>query len=138
MTGETKQIKFRKGFKNQLMEDMILYSSVTPDKPIITDFYEIHSTGTIIGRKGYAWDGASGPTVDTKSAVRGSLGHDIVYQAMREGFLDWKWKEEIDEEFYRWIREDGMWRWRARLWLRAVQKHGGKEKCDPYRIYTAP
>ena len=32
----------------------------------------------------YAWDGPSGPTVDTKTFMRGSLVHDALYQLLRD------------------------------------------------------
>lgn len=41
--------------------------------------------GYLIIKPGYAWDGASGPTRDDKSNMRGSLVHDALYQILREG-----------------------------------------------------
>jgi hypothetical protein len=38
--------------------------------------------------KGYAWNGPSGPTLDTRNFMRGSLVHDALYQLMREGRMD--------------------------------------------------
>ena len=48
----------------------------------------------------YAWDGASGPTFDTKDTMTPSLIHDAFYQLMREGVLDVKHKQQVDDLFY--------------------------------------
>lgn len=135
---ESKNVFYRKGFKYQLTRDCVLKSSVFPLEDIITDFYEIHKDGTLIGKKGYAYDGPSGPTFDSKCAMRPALGHDIVYQAMREGLIPWSFKSAIDDDFYFWLLEDGMWNWRAVMWHRAVVKHGGREPENPYKEYSAP
>lgn len=129
---------YKKGFKYQLSRPCVLASSVCPPENIITDFYEILSDGTLIGQTGYAYDGPSGPTIDSKSAMRPALGHDIVYQAMREGLLPWSYKKAIDDDFYRWLREDGMWKFRAKIWHKAVTKRGGKEPDNPYKECSAP
>ena len=131
-------IKYRKGFKYQLMEAVAVQTSVTPFDDIATDFYEILSTGLVVIKKGYAWDGPSGPTIDSKTFMRGSLVHDVFYQAMRTGMLGWKHKAVADLELYKICREDGMHRFRARYVLKAVQKCGGKSKTNPYKIHTAP
>ena len=34
-------------------------------------------------KKGYAWDGASGPIINTQDTLVASLVHDVLYQAMR-------------------------------------------------------
>ena len=134
----SKNVFYKKGFKYQLSRPCVLASSVRPPESVITDFYEILTNGTLIGQTGYAYDGPSGPTIDSKSAMRPALGHDIVYQAMREGLLPWSYKKTIDDDFYRWLIEDGMWMWRARIWHKAVTKRGGKEPDNPYKEYSAP
>ena len=45
------------------------------------------SESKVIVRRGYAWDGASGPTIDTKDSMKATLIHDVLYQVMREGGL---------------------------------------------------
>jgi len=134
----TENVYYRKGFKYQVARLCVMQSTVYPSHDIITKFYEIHTDGIILGRIGYAYDGASGPTFDSKCAMRPALGHDIVYQAMREGLLDWRFKDAIDDDFYGWLIEDGMWRWRAIRWYDAVSKYGGKEGENPYQEFSAP
>ena len=101
-------IAFRSGYKYQLAED---YSAIIPIAPlaeIITDYIIlirepslIHGIapceGQLTIKKGYAWDGPSGPAIDTKSAMRGSLIHDAGYQLLRSGLqaasVRTKWDE---------------------------------------------
>ncbi len=74
--------------------------------------------------RGYCWDGASGPTWDTPSCRRGSLVHDALYQLMREGKLSTDHKSLADNLLHKLLLEDGMWKWRADLWLWAVSTFG--------------
>ncbi len=70
--------------------------------------------GVLSMLKGYAWDGPSGPTIDTKSFMRGSLIHDALYQLMREGYIDRKkWRKEADLLLRKICLEDGMSKFRA-------------------------
>ena len=41
------------------------------------DFFTLQEDGTLIVNKGFAWDGASGPTFDSRSSMRPSLVHDV-------------------------------------------------------------
>jgi hypothetical protein len=55
--------------------------------------------GRLVIRKGYAWDGASGPVFQTKTLVAASLLHDALYQIIREMKLNELFRKEADEEF---------------------------------------
>ena len=76
----------------------------------------LYTTGRLLIENGYAWDGPSGPTFNTESSMRGSLVHDALYQLIREGLLPASLKPTCDRELRLVCIEDGMWRWRARLW----------------------
>lgn len=62
---------------------------------------------------GYAWDGPSGPAIDTDTFMRGSLVHDALYQLMREGKLSSKYRKRADELLRTICLEDGMNPFRA-------------------------
>jgi hypothetical protein len=64
--------------------------------------------GTIIIRKGYEWDGASGPTIDTDDTMDGSLVHDVLYQLIREGKLPRKLRKKADRCIRQMCIEDGL------------------------------
>jgi hypothetical protein len=71
--------------------------------------------------EGYAWDGSSGPTIDSKKCQLAGLIHDGGYQMLREGvYGSYTDKEEAREYFDNLYRDmcmaGGMGRRRA--WLR--------------------
>ncbi len=83
------------------------------------------STGVIV-EPGYAWDGPSGPTIDTTNAIRASLLHDVLYQAMREKLIPRKRNRRIaDAAFRKILKEDGMHSFRRWLWWITVRLFGG-------------
>ena len=68
----------------------------------------LETSGALFVPKWYAWDGPSGPAIDTKNFMRGSLVHDVFYQLMRVGWLPHVWRKAADEELVRICKEDGM------------------------------
>jgi hypothetical protein len=56
----------------------------------------------------YAWDGASGPTVDGPDNMRASLVHDVIYQMIRMGVIPESYKDYADTTFREILLEDGM------------------------------
>lgn len=113
-------MKYRAGYKYQLAEDETFLTGIY-GRNIETDYIALFANGALICRKGYAWDGPSGPTIDTKNSLRGALVHDAGYQLMRERHLPLEYKGYFDELFFNILREDGMSWIRAIIWLRAVQ-----------------
>lgn len=63
-------------------------------------------------RKGYTWDGASGPAIDTQNFMRGSLVHDALWQLIAGDMLPLDLKKPANDELVRICSEDGM------SWLR--------------------
>lgn len=67
--------------------------------------------------QGYAWDGASGPAIDTHSFMRASCVHDALYQMIREGALPESARAAADANMRALAQEDGMpgirawWTW---------------------------
>jgi hypothetical protein len=87
---------------------------------------ELFADGKLIQRKGYLWDGASGPTWDTKTTIWASGIHDPLYQLMIEGSLPLSFKFRVDSELYVTMRTAGAGAFRASQWLYAVDKCGSK------------
>ncbi len=122
MSGE--YIRYRAGYKYQLAEAFPVNISITPDNDIRTDFIELDTSGHLPIKKGYAWDGPSGPTIDTPNIMRGSLVHDALYQLLRHELLDELWRPEIDAELKQMCLDDGMLPPRAWWVYKAVRKRG--------------
>lgn len=129
----------RSNYKYQLLLDHV---EDTPIKGHVVDcpFYRLDKDGKLWINLGYAWDGPSGPTVDTKDFMRGSLIHDVFYQMMREGQIPLTCKDAVDKLLFTMCREDGMSWFRAKYVLFAVQRYGDSS-CSPDSIdevQTAP
>lgn len=122
-------------WKYQLMEDHV---ADIPVHGIVfeNDFIALEK-GMLLIRKGYCWDGASGPTFDTLSTMRASLVHDALYQLIREGVIGMPFRRFADKLFYKMLREDGMGRLRAWYFYRAVRQFGESSakprKAEPVR-----
>ena len=122
-------ILYRKGqYKFQLAQSAsIQLEVVSVDEEIVTPFVTLTPGGTLTLKQGYAWDGISGPRFvrDTSSSMRGALTHDALYQLLRGGALPDEYRKEADQEFRRICRLDGMNRFRAWYFYRAVRRFGG-------------
>lgn len=123
----THEILYREGYKYVLLDDFqIQLRHVRPKANIVTPQIELTAEGLLTVRKGYAWDGASGPTFDTRSSMRASLVHDALYQLIREGQLLFEEDRPRADQELEWIgRLDGMWTARAGTWLRMLGRFGG-------------
>lgn len=125
------EIRYRSGYKYQLAEGYRIKVSVTPAEPINTEFIKLGTDGTLVLKRGYAWDGPSGPTIDTRNFMRGSLVHDALYQLMRDaGLSKEQWRDEADLELKRICLEDGMCRPRA-WWVHRGVRIGGDPSASP-------
>ena len=82
--------------------------------------YSMDIDGWITTKIGFRWDGPSGPTIDTKNFMRGSLIHDLLYRAIRAGHLPAWIRPEADMLLYVICRSDGMSGFRAGYVYRGV------------------
>ena len=133
-------IRYKSGYKYQLHDTYAILVGIRPEVSVKTRYLSISMAGKLHIQQGYAWDGPSGPTWDTKSSMRGSLVHDALYQLLRMELLDHKWKSKIDLLFERILIEDGMWAWRARIWYRGVATlaEGATLPANQKEVHTAP
>lgn len=114
-------IHYREGLKYQLRAPYVIQTPIRPEHGAGTEWLTLDVDGLLTIRAGYAWDGASGPTYDSKSSMRGSLVHDGLYQLIRLGLLDGKHRAEADALFHELCKADGMLAPRAWLWYHAVR-----------------
>jgi len=136
----SESIKYTDGYKYQLNEEYQHRLGFKPNRQCSHDYITLYEDGRLVIKKGYAWDGPSGPTVDTKSSMRGALVHDALYQLMRLELLNRSFRTDTDKEMKRVMYEDGMWRWRVYLWYRSVSKFAGfaSKSKNKKKIITAP
>ena len=95
-----------------------------------TGCIRLDEVGMLIIQSLYAWDGPSGPAIDTPDAMRGYLGHDALCQLMRMGLLGRKWISHANKLYHKWCLEDNMWPPRA-WWHFKGTNIGGKSATDP-------
>jgi len=99
----------------------------------------LSKNGLLRIRCGYCWDGPSGPTIDTKNFMRGSLLHDALYQLIREGYLaEDEWRKYSDDLLREICLEDGMSRLRAWYVYKSVRWFGGASAHTPRKLIEAP
>ncbi len=124
-------MKYREttNYKYKLVERESIQTEVKPER----DIYEpdedypliaLLKDGTLSISPGYAWDGPSGVSVDTKNFMRGSLVHDALYQLMRQKKISLEHRQYADELLRDICKEDGMSSFRAWYVYRAVRRFG--------------
>jgi hypothetical protein len=123
-------ILYKSGYKYQLAEDYSIETGIAIDDPIETDYLHLSIDGTLTIWRGYAWDGPSGPAIDTNNFMRGSLTHDCCYQLIRERYLPGEFREQADRLLQKICMEDGMSRIRA-WWVYLGVRLGGGPAADP-------
>ena len=93
-------------------------------KAIDTGFIKISKCGLMTITAGYCWDGPSGPSLDTKTFMRGSLVHDAFYQLIRDRLILYDKKQYADILLKQICLEDGMTKIRAWYVYQAVKVFG--------------
>ncbi|WP_078124387.1 DUF1353 domain-containing protein [Leptospira alexanderi] len=137
-----------KNYKYQLVKPCSFQTTIITNTPIqigitgVKVFVNLNREGLLNIDAGYAWDGPSGPTIDTKTFIRASLIHDALYQLMREEKLDRiKYRENADQLLRKICLEDGMNFFRATYVYKFVRWFGessAKPKDEAKEWETAP
>lgn len=137
-------IKYRDGYKYQLAETYRIEVEIPLDVAIRTEFIDLEPiddlASVLVIKSGYAWDGPSGPTFDTKDAMRGSLVHDALYQLMRQECLPLEVRMVADNIFRAILIKSGMDKHRAKRWYKGV-KYFASDAADPSsakEVHEAP
>lgn len=118
-------IVFKAGYKYQLVAPYTHETGIELEHGVSTPFLRMYTNGRLVINSGYAWDGPSGPAIDSKNFMRGSLVHDALYQLMRMGHLAGRYRERADRILQEICLADGMWRIRAWWVYFAVSRFAG-------------
>lgn len=133
-------MQYQAGYKYRLCADEVFPDTgVLPDTDIDTQFIRLDVLGNLLVRAGYAWDGPSGPTLDTPDSMTASLAHDALYQLFREHRLDPAvWRDDADRLLRTLCLKNGMSHARAEVWYIGVRlgaadaaRHGNKTITVP-------
>ena len=148
-------VYYRTGYRHQLAENYELRAGIFPIEPGGNDWVQLSADGHLKISKGYAWDGASGPAINTPSFVRPSLVHDAYCQLWNLGVITDAGRAAADRMLGDMLRADlitianrSPWpaRWFLKslavvrpVWVRAaVSWYSGVAKPTPEQILTAP
>ncbi len=134
----SKRMSYSSGFKYQLTEDFCIITDIKPGETVEWLFVTLFDDGLLKIKRGWAWDGPSGLTLDTKNSMIAALVHDALYALMQRKLISWDCRKEADALFYRLLKEDGMWQWRAGYWYAAVRKLGYAFAHKAKKVKTAP
>ena len=110
------QIEYKRGYKYQLTAPYAVDISIALRESVTCadGYLRLDDSGILQIEKGYAWDGPSGPTIDTATFMRASLVHDALYQMIRLNVLNVAVRSFADKLMRSHCKEDGMNR--ARAW----------------------
>lgn len=123
----------RRRYKYTLTSTYAYPTGLSPARPIKRHYLQLDADGLLTIQPGYAWDGPSGPTLDTPSFTRGSLVHDALYQLMREGDLPGEARRRADELLREICLAAGMWPPRAQYVYWFVRRFGARHARDQSR-----
>ncbi len=124
------KLRFKKRlYKYQTEINYRIYTGLT-GYHVENDWYTLTEDGWLFIKKGYAWDGASGPTIDDETNYVPSLVHDVIYQMMRRNELPLSVKEYADDLLQTMMVERGASRLRAEIYHNGVTI-GGASSCVP-------
>ena len=129
------EYKRRNLYKYTLAADYHQPTALRPAAAILTKFITLDTTGVLTITKGYAWDGPSGPSIDTKTFMRGSMVHDALYQLIRDGWLTSHDRQYADQLLKQICLEAGMSRVRA-WWVNKAVRLGGRSSVVD--VFQAP
>ena len=124
-------MKYRDGYKIVLEEDLTLQTAIFPDANVRYfrhghKYITLSVDGLLTVHAGYPSDLASGPTFNTKNTRRGAVGHDGLYELLRQGKIPQVWREQADDELDKWLDEDGMSSFRRWIWAKGLKIANGK------------
>ena len=131
------RLTYQQGYKYRVKEKFS-YNIGIKGYAISTAYITLTRTGLLIIEEGYAWDGASGPAIDTVNFRRGSLVHDALYQLIEEDLLPFSLRKTADDVLIAICKEDGMWPIR-RWWVRAAVNTFGARALENHNpVLFAP
>ena len=73
-------------YKYKMIRDRSIHTEIKGYR-ITTNYFTLYEDGRLIIFAGYAWDGPSGPTLDTPAFMRSSCAHDVFFQILRESLI---------------------------------------------------
>lgn len=132
------RLAYKDGYKFVVHDDFFIDIPIKGYSAEIPGRVMLNRSGLLSIYSGYAWDGASGPAIDTPNFIRGSLVHDALYQLIEEGALPFACRLPADDVLIQICKADGMSaprRWWVKL---AVNTFGARALESRNPVLFAP
>lgn len=107
-------MKYWNGFKYVVAETFTVRTAIKGYN-IIEPLSSLRPDGRLTVIMGYAWDGNSGPCIDTRSSLEASCVHDVLCDYVNQGLLPAALQPLVDQEYYTICVRKKMW-WRRARW----------------------
>ena len=132
-------MRYKKGYKYQLTEQLQWQTGFSPSVNIITRFIELTTDGLLTLKVGFAWDGCSGPVIDRATNMLAGAIHDGLYRLMRQQKLDHNMWRMADNEFRKALHKAGAWPITIKVDMRGLKWANGsaanpKNKQKEYQV----
>jgi hypothetical protein len=101
------RIRYLEGMKYVLSDDHMVKTPIE-GADIIDPWFRLFPDGRLHILAGFAWDGPSGPTFDTRDSLRASLVHDVFCILIRDRRLAFDWQDTVNEFFREMFLEDAL------------------------------
>ncbi len=142
MKPESGFIYYKAGYKYQVNVSVEVDTGIIPNGPISTELATLSAEGLLKISAAFAWDGPSGPTLDTPNFMAASLCHDEFYEMLRLGLLPagQGYRKAADKLLRKMCRENGMTAARAWWVYRGVRLGAGpaSKPKNQRKILKAP
>jgi hypothetical protein len=113
-------MKYWSGYKYVVAEDFTILTDIK-NYTVADTLSALQPDGSLTIKRGYAWDGNSGPCLDSRSSLMASCVHDVLCDYINLGWLPDYLQPVVDQEYYNLCVANKMW-WRlARLRLLAIR-----------------
>lgn len=112
-------------------------TEIYPPATVQLDEITLEPNGTLTLNVSFAWNGGSGPALDTPDAMPGYAVHDALYRLIQEGRLDEAWRDQADLEMWKIHKENGVWSWRRAWQYAAVHWFGLEAARTRDAVYEA-
>lgn len=135
-------IGYKKGYKYQVSYTVQVDTGIIPPIPIDSDYSSLSGDGILTIKKGFSYDGPSGPTISSPNFMAASLCHDALYEMLRLAYLPEKmgFRKKADKLLRKMCCDNGMTKIRA-AWVYAGVRIGARPSSRPSharKIIKAP
>lgn len=128
-------MKYWDGFKYVVAATFAVRTSIK-GYAITEPLSSLRPDGTLTVLTGYAWDGSSGPCIDTRSSMEASCVHDVLCDYINQGLLPVSLQPLVDQEYYTICVKKKMWWRRARWRMLAIRWYMTGKAGKKYRRKT--